>query len=275
MKISAKIIVFNEESNIAEACRSVDWADELVIVDSFSTDRTVEIAREFTDKVFFNRFENFRQQHIFADSKTSHDWVFWLDADERLSPELRQSILKLQELGEDVLPSAYRFSRRAQYFGRWIKHSGWYPNRVLRLYRKSASNWRDNPVHEGVTIEGDIGTLEGDLLHYTYNSLRDQHEVVAKYAALAADFRFEQGERAGWWSVLVRPPIAFIESYFLKLGFLDGLHGLFIAYFRAYGVFLRSALIWEHRHREDDFPEPSEEGPDAQRQVETKEIISE
>lgn len=249
MKISAKIIVFNEEDNIAAVAKAVDWADEIVIVDSNSSDRTVEIARKFTDKIYFNEFENFKLQHEFADSKTSFDWVFWIDADERLTPELKNAILELKDRDPDALPNGFRMSRRAWYMGRWIKHSGWYPDHVLRLYKKSASSWQDRIVHEGVRIEGNTETLEGDLLHYTRRNLREHHDVIANYMTLAARERYEKGERAGWASFVFRPPIGFIESYLLKLGFLDGLQGLLIAYFRAYSLFIRYAFLWELQHK--------------------------
>ncbi len=247
MKISAKIIVFNEEDNIAAACETLDWADEIVIVDSGSTDRTVEIARRYTDKIHFNEFENFRLQHQFADSKTSHDWIFWIDADERLSPELRESVLSVKESDGNGLPAGFRMKRRAWYLGRWIKHSGWYPDHVLRFYRKSDSKWGENIVHEDLNIEGKPGTLEGDLLHYTRRNLREQHDVIARYSELSSLQMFERGKRTGWSGFLFRPPAAFLESYVLKRGFLDGLAGLFIAYFRAYSVFLKYALLWERQ----------------------------
>ncbi|HUF05364.1 MAG TPA: glycosyltransferase family 2 protein [Aridibacter sp.] len=250
MKISAKIIVFNEEDNIAEVCESVGWADEIVVVDSGSTDRTVEIARGFTDKIHFNKFVNFKLQHEFADSKTDNDWVFWIDADERVTPELKESILALKERDPDDLPNGFLIGRKPRYMGRWIGHSGWYPDRVLRLYRKSASSWSDNIVHESVRVDGDPGTLEGELLHYTRRNLKEHHDVIARYSELAAEFRFRKGERAGWSDFLLKPPSAFVESYLLKQGFRDGLQGLLIAYFRAYSVFLRSAFVWELQQKE-------------------------
>lgn len=248
MKISAKIIVFNEEDNIAGACETVDWADEIVIVDSYSTDRTVEVARGFTEKIFFNEFINFKLQHEFADSKTSNDWVLWIDADERVTPELRDSILALKDRDPEDLPNGFLIGRKPWYMGRWIRYSGWYPDRVMRFYRKSASKWADQTVHESVKIEGRPETLGGELLHFTRRSLKEHHDVIARYSELAADFRYEKGARAGWSDFVFKPPAAFVESYFLKLGFLDGLQGLLIAYFRAYSVFLRSAFIWE-KHR--------------------------
>jgi (heptosyl)LPS beta-1,4-glucosyltransferase len=250
MKISAKVIVFNEEDNIAAVCEEVDWADEIVIVDSHSTDRTVEIAKRYTDKIYFNEFENFKLQHEFADSKTDGDWIFWIDADERLTPELRESILALKNREAPDLPDGFRIARRAWYMGKWINHSGWYPDFVMRLYRKSGSSWGDNIVHESVAVKGEVETLKGDLLHFTRRNLREHHDVIAKYMALSARQRYERGGRAGWIDLIFRPPVAFLESFLVKQGFRDGLQGLLIAYFRAYSLFLRCAFLWELQNAE-------------------------
>ncbi|QQS42903.1 MAG: glycosyltransferase family 2 protein [Acidobacteriota bacterium] len=248
MKISAKIIVFDEEDNIARVCETVEWADEIVIVDSYSTDRTVEIARQFTDKIFFNEFINHGLQHEFADSKTSGDWIFWIDADERLTPELRDAILALKDRDPATLPDGFRIARRAFYLGRWIKHSGWYPDYVMRLYRSSKSYWGGIPPHETARVDGRIEKLEGELLHYTKKNTADHHNVIGRYAAASAKHYFETGRKVGYADLFFRPILAFIRSYFLKLGILDGLPGLVIAYFSAYGVFLKFTMLWEMRN---------------------------
>ena len=137
MKISASIIVFNEEENIAELCETLSWADEIIIVDSSSTDRTVEIAKQCTDKIFQREFHGYQDKHEFADSMTTGDWIFWIDADERVTPELQSSIESLRSRDEERLPSGFQIARKTWYEGRWIKHSGWYPDYQMRLYRKS------------------------------------------------------------------------------------------------------------------------------------------
>lgn len=245
MKISAKVNVFNEEENIEGVCETVAWADELVVVDSDSTDRTAEIARRYTDNVFNIPFEGYKPKHEFSDSKTTGDWIFWIDADERLTPELKASILALKERDPSTLPDGFRIARRAFYLGRWIKHSGWYPDYVMRLYKKEGSYWDGVAPHQTARVKGDVETLEGELLHYTKQGVGDHHRVTERYARLAAEHLFEKGKRAGWIDIVFRPFFAFVRTYLFKLGFLDGLPGLIIAYFTAYGVFLKYSMLWE------------------------------
>lgn len=248
MKISAKVNVFNEEENIEGVCKTVDWADELVVVDSDSTDRTVELARKYTDKVFNIPFEGYKQKHEFSDSKTAGDWIFWIDADERLTPELKESILALKERDPSSLPDGFRIARRAYYLGRWIKHSGWYPDYVMRLYRKEGSYWDGVAPHQIAHVNGRVETLDGELLHYTKQDVGEHHRVTERYARFAADYLFEKGKKAGWADIAFRPVLAFIRTYLFKLGFLDGMPGLIIAYFTAYGVFLKYSMLWELEH---------------------------
>jgi glycosyltransferase involved in cell wall biosynthesis len=248
MKISAKVNVFNEEENIAGLCETVDWADEIVVVDSDSSDRTVEIARKYTDKIFNIPFKGYKQKHEFSDSKTTGDWIFWIDADERLTPELKASILALKDRDPATLPDGFRIARRAYYLGRWIKHSGWYPDYVMRLYRKEGSFWDGIPPHQIAHVKGRVETLEGELLHYTKQSLADHHRMTERYASFAAAHYLETGKTAGWSDIYFRPVFAFIRTYLIKLGFLDGMPGLIIAYFTAYGVFLKYAMLWEMRN---------------------------
>lgn len=248
MHISAKINVFNEEDNIAGVCETVSWADEIVVVDSDSTDRTVEIAREFTDKIYNIPFEGYRQKHEFSDSKTTGDWIFWIDADERLTPELKRSILALKDRDPESLPDGFRIARKAYYLGRWIKHSGWYPDHVMRLYRKSESFWDGIPPHETARVKGRVETLDGELLHYTKQSVADHHRMTERYAHFWAEHYFKKGKKAGAGDLFFRPVFSFIRTYILKLGFLDGVPGLIIAYFTAYGVFLKYSMLWEKQN---------------------------
>ncbi|HXE74171.1 MAG TPA: glycosyltransferase family 2 protein [Candidatus Xenobia bacterium] len=248
MKISAKIIVYNEEANIAAVCETVSWADEIVIVDSSSTDRTVEIARRYTDRIFNREFRGYRDKHEFADAQTTGDWIFWVDADERVTPELRAAIKSLRRRDPASLPDGFRIARRTYYLDRWIRHSGWYPDYQMRLYRKAASYWDGVPPHETARVRGRVETLAGELLHYTKPSLSEHHRVLDSYATLAARYLHQQGRRVSWLGLLARPLAAFFRTYILKLGFLDGLPGLIITWFTAYGVFLRYAKLWELSH---------------------------
>jgi (heptosyl)LPS beta-1,4-glucosyltransferase len=245
MRISAAIIVRNEEENVAAVCETVAWADEIVIVDSDSTDRTAEIARRHTDKVFNREFRGYKDKHEFADSQTTGDWIFWIDADERVTPELRESIEKLREADPATLPDGFRIARRTFYLGRWIKHSGWYPDYQMRLYRKAASYWAGVAPHEVAHVKGRVETLPGEFLHYTKRDLSDHHRVLDSYTTLAAEYLHKQGKRVRAVDLLILPVAAFVRTYVLKQGFRDGAQGLIIAMFTAYSVFLKYAKVWE------------------------------
>lgn len=250
MKISAKINVYNEEANIAAVCESVAWADEIVIVDSDSTDRTVEIARRYTDRIFSHPFRGFKDKHEFSDAQTIGDWILWLDADERVTPELRQAIAALRERDPATLPDGFRIARHTYYLNRWIKHSGWYPDYQMRLYRKAASYWDGIAPHETARVRGRIETLPGALLHYTKRSLSQHHHVLDVFTTLAAGHHFKRGRRVGALDLVLLPIAAFIRTYLLKQGFRDGVPGLIIATQTAYSVFLKFAKVWEHHHTE-------------------------
>lgn len=250
MRVSAKINVYNEEANIADVCETVAWADEIVIVDSASTDRTQEIARRYTDRVFNHSFRGYKDKHEFSDSMTTGDWIFWIDADERVTPELRAAIEALRERDPATLPDGFRIVRRTYYLSRWIKHSGWYPDYQMRLYRKAASYWDGIAPHETARVKGRIETLPGELLHYTKRSLSEHHRVLDSYTTLAAAHHFKQGRRVRALDLFILPIAAFIRTYLLKQGFRDGVPGLIIALQTAYSVFLKFAKVWENHQRE-------------------------
>ena len=245
MKISATIIVRNEEHNIAEVCETLAWADEIVIVDSDSTDGTVEIARRYTDKIFNREFKGYQDKHEFADAQTTGDWIFWIDADERVTAELKDSIDKLREVREGVLADGYKISRKTFFLGRWIRHCGWYPDYQMRLYRKEKSYWDGIAPHQTAHVNGRVETLDGEFLHYTKQSLSEYHRVTDSYATLAAKHLVKSGKTVGAFGILSNTIAAFIRTYFLKLGFRDGVPGMIIAVFTAYGVFLKYAKVWE------------------------------
>lgn len=249
MKISAKINVYNEEANIAAVCESLAWADEIVICDSYSTDRTVEIAKQYTDKIFFREFRGYKDKHEYSDSVTTGDWILWMDADERVTPELRASIEALRQRDPESLPDGFWISRRTEFLGRWILHSGWYPDYQMRLYRKAASYWDGVAPHEVAHVRGRTEKLKGELLHYTATDLSDYHRRVLSYATLSAEHLINKGKRASGIDLFTLPVAAFIRTYILKLGFLDGAPGLAVAMFTAYGVFLRYAKVWEAQHK--------------------------
>ena len=251
MKISATIIVFNEKDNISEVCETVSWADEIVVVDSNSTDGTAEIAKQYTDKVFNRDFQGYKDKHEFADSMTAGDWIFWIDADERVTPELRTSIDAIRLRNESDLPDGFRIARKTWYSGRWINHSGWYPDYQMRLYRKTASYWDGIAPHQTARIRGKVETLQGELLHYTKRSLSEHHRVIDSYSTLAAEHLFEKGTSSGGLTMFGAAIAAFVRTYLFKQGFRDGVQGLMIAGFTAYGVFLKYAKIWELRNSQE------------------------
>lgn len=245
MKISATIIVRNEEQNIAEVCESVSWTDEIVIVDSDSSDKTVEIARKFTDKIFYREFKGFKDKHEYADSLTTGDWIFWIDADERVTPELRDAVLALKKRPDTELADGYEIARKTSYLDRWIKHSGWYPDYQMRLYRKDKSYWDGVAPHQTARVRGRVEKLEGEFLHYTKRSLGEHAVVTDSYATLAAEHLVDNGRSVGALGIFANAVAAFFRTFIFKQGFRDGVPGLIIAGFTAYGVFLKYAKVWE------------------------------
>ena len=246
MKISAIVITFNEEQNIEDALSSLKWADEIIVVDSCSTDRTVEIARRFTDKVIVRSWPGYSAQKNFAHAQAAHDWIFSLDADERVSDELAREVETLKQETEPNV-AGYEMPRLTNYLGRWIKHSGWYPDYKLRLYDRRLAEWAGDYVHESVKVDGPTKRLSGDILHYTVLSASDHHQRIDRYTTLAAKQAHAEGKQASLASLVFSPVATFIRSYILKLGFLDGIEGFAIARFAAYYAFLKNLKLWERR----------------------------
>ena len=242
-KLSARINTFNEEDNIGPALESLAWADELVVVDSHSTDRTVEIARRYTDRVISYPFRGYGDKHNYADSLCTHEWVLTLDADERVTPELRTAIQALQRQGTEL--DGFRIARRTWYLDRWIRHSGWYPDYQARLYRRSCTRWEGESPHEAPKVKGRVGTLNGDLLHYTRRNLHEHIAVLNRYTDIAAETRFQAGTRPSKARLALAPGATFLRSYIFKQGFRDGIAGLIIAYLAAYYVHVKDAKLLE------------------------------
>jgi glycosyltransferase involved in cell wall biosynthesis len=244
MKISATIITLNEEENIQAAIESLTFADEIVVIDSGSNDRTVEIARQFTDRVMIQKFLGYAGQKNFAAQQAAYDWVFNLDADERISPDLAKSIENLKKI-EGSQATAFEMPRKVYYLGRWIEHSGWYPDFKVRLYNRKLARWEGKYVHESVKSDGPIERLHGDILHYTVRNVAEHHQRIDRYTTLAAQECFDNGERVSYLTIALSPVATFIKSYFMKFGFLDGVQGLVIAYFAAHYVFLKKIKLHE------------------------------
>jgi glycosyltransferase involved in cell wall biosynthesis len=237
IKVSACLITLNEEKNLPRALRSLqDIADEIVVADCGSTDRTREIAQESNVKVLARAWSNYADQKNFAAAAATHDWILSLDADEELSPELREALLnwKQSEPGFEV----YEFARRSHYLGAWIGHSGWYPDRQRRLYRRNAAKF-SGIIHESLRFTGKPGRLGGDIFHYTISSFAEHKDKVERYSTLAAQQMLESGRknwRTGMW---LAAPWAGFRSYILRGGFLDGYRGLLISRMAARTVKLK------------------------------------
>jgi len=255
MKISATIITFNEERNIKAACESLAWADEIVVVDSNSTDATREIAEAAGARVIVNPWPGFGAQKQFAVDHAQHDWIFSLDADERVSNELRKVIELLKTRADAENVDGFLVSRRTFYQDRWIRGGGWYPDRQLRLFKRTRGRWKQRHIHESVSMEPDarIGELGGDLLHYTSPNAAHHHRMIGeRYAPLAARQMFEEGRRTSVVGVASAGPAAFVRSFVLKGGFRDGFAGFTIASFAAHHAFLKHLLLWELQQKPND-----------------------
>lgn len=248
MRISAVIITFNEGENIRAACESVAWADEVVVVDSESTDATREIAEGCGARVLINKWPGFAAQKQLATDAAAHEWVFSLDADERVSPELESSIAALRNRSESDLADGYRVARRSFYMGRWIRGGGWYPNYQLRLFDRRRGSWGDRLIHESFAMKpgARIETLSGDLLHYTVrDAAHHQQMIEERYAPLGAQQMFREGKRTSSLKTTIAGPAAFFRSYIVKGGFRDGAAGLTIAKFAARHATLKHRLLHE------------------------------
>jgi glycosyltransferase involved in cell wall biosynthesis len=257
MKITATIITYNEAENIRAACESVAWADEIVVVDSESTDSTRELAAGCGARVIVNPWPGFSAQKQLAIDSASHDWIFSLDADERVSPELRESIDTLRSQDESMPADGYRVARRAFYMGRWIRGGGWYPDYQLRLFNRTRGRWSERLIHESVSMaEGArVAVIRGDLLHYSMrDTVHHRQMIEERYAPLGARQMLRDGKRTSLWRATIAGPAAFLRSYLLKGGWRDGRAGLTIANFAWLHASLKHSIL-------ADLQNPNRTGP--------------
>ena len=241
--VTATLITFNEAANLAAALESVAWADEIVVVDSESTDDTVAIARRYTDRVIVRPWPGYVAQKNFAAGEARHDWILSLDADERVSPPLADELRGLLAAGPAA--AGYRMPRVTFHLGRWIRSTDWYPDHQLRLYDRRHARWTGRHVHESVKADGPVVDLHGELLHYAYRDLSHHLATMDRYTTLAARQMHEDGRRAGWMDLALHPPAAFLRNYVLRGGFRDGVPGLIISAMNARYVGLKFAKLWE------------------------------
>ncbi|MCX7818473.1 MAG: glycosyltransferase family 2 protein [Kiritimatiellae bacterium] len=245
--ISACVICFNEERKIRRCLESVRWCAETVVLDSFSTDRTVEIAREYTNRVHQHEWLGYVGQRNLVRSLATQPWLLFLDSDEEVSPGLRDEVI--EEFRRGPAPHVgYEFPRMVQYLGRWIRHGEWYPDIKLRLFHRDYGRSEGIEPHDRVVVTGPVKRLRNPLYHYTYDDIEDHVATLNRFSTITAQQKFVAGDRFHWHDLLLRPPLRFIKGYILRAGFLDGTHGLLIALLAAMGAALKYAKLWElHR----------------------------
>lgn len=247
--LSVIIITKNEALNIRDCLESVSWADDIVIVDAKSSDATLEIANQFTTRIFIREWEGFAAAKQFALGQVKNEWVLWIDADERLTPGLQQEIQETLsfEGGSFV---AFQMPRKAFFLGKWIKHCGWYPGYVTRLFRKGHASFISTQVHERLDIRGPVGRLKYDILHYTDENLFHYFNKFNRYTSLAVNDMQLSGKKYTLFDILIRPFFIFFKMYFMRLGFLDGMHGLVLSLLSSAYVFTKYAKGMERVYHE-------------------------
>ncbi len=242
-RLSVAVIACNEEERLRPCLESVAWADEIVVVDAESTDKTVALAREFTDRVWVRPWPGFAAQKNFALEQATGEWILSLDADERVPPALRR---RIERVLEEAGPAAgYRIPRQNIFWGAWVRHGGLYPDHQLRLFRRGAGRFVDDLVHESAQVTGPLATLEEPLLHQSYRDLQDFVQRSNRYSTLASRDWVARGRAVRPVDLIFRPLGRFVSMYIMRLGFLDGWRGFVLAVLYADYVFLRMAKAWE------------------------------
>ncbi|MEK7701698.1 MAG: glycosyltransferase family 2 protein [candidate division NC10 bacterium] len=245
-RLSVVVIAKDEEERLRGCLESVTWADELIVVDAESADKTVQVAREFTDRVYVRPWPGFATQKNFGLEQATGDWILSLDADEEVPPELREEI-------EAVLAgggcAGYRMPRRNLFWGRWVRHGGLYPDWQLRLFRRGRGRFVERAVHESVEVKGPVGRLRAALVHRSYRDIADFLARAERYSTLAAEEWARRGRPARLADLVLRPAGRFLSMYVVRAGFLDGRRGFLLAALYAYYVFIRSAKVWERARR--------------------------
>lgn len=247
MTLSAVIITKNEERNIAACLDSVRWADELVVVDACSEDRTVEIARRYTDRVFVRPWAGYGPQKNFALDQAQSDWVLIVDADERIPEPLREEIARVLSHAGAGGPIGYEIPRRNYFYGAWVKGGGVYPDYQQRLFRRRAGRYDDTMVHERLTLRGTVDRLQNPMDHYSMPTIAHHVRKTMAYTSLAAREKLKQTSRISFLQVGTHHLGTILKSYFLRKGFLDGVRGIIVAMFAGMYTFVKYAKAWESR----------------------------
>ena len=258
--VSVIVPTYNEQDNIEDCLRSVAWADEVLVVDSFSTDRTLEIARRFTSRIIQREYGNSASQKNWAIPQAAHRWVMVVDADERVTPELREEIQALLSRGPDC--GGYVIRRVNHFLGRRIRHGGWARDRVLRLWDRTLGHYQEKEVHAEVDVAGPVRELRHPLLHLTFRSWDIYLRKIDRYTSWGAEDLRKRGRRATAIDLVVRPMARFVKRYILQLGFLDGVPGLMITGIDSWAVFVKYARLWERNRSDPGAPPTGADGRD-------------
>lgn len=245
--VSAFVVCCNEERNIGRCLESVKWCDEIIAIDSGSTDKTKEICKSYGAKIHERAWPGFVEQKRYGFEQCSSEWVLNIDADEEVSPELKDEMLS--HLSKDTTINGYELSRVVFYLGKWWRKGGWYPEYRLRLCRKSETSWGGDEPHEKAFVKGPTLRLRGELRHYTYDDMTHHMRSLNNFARTAALTMQKKGRRFSIFSLLIHPPSRFIKYYFIKRGFLEGFPGLLVACFETWYVFLKYVNLWELERR--------------------------
>lgn len=243
--LACVVITKNEEANIRDCLESIRWADELIVVDAESRDRTVDLARECRAKVIVRPWPGFGLQKNFGMAQASSDWILILDADERVTEELRGEIKACLDGWTTGAPVAYRIPRRNFFYGAWVRGAGVYPDYQVRLFRRGIAQYNDVAVHENLIVDGEIGTLVGHLDHYTERRIRDHFKKFGLYTTLAAQEKAKTVRTVGWIDLVFRPLVILVKTYVLKQGFRDGVPGLIVCVFKSMYTFGKYAKLWD------------------------------
>jgi glycosyltransferase involved in cell wall biosynthesis len=247
VKLTVTVITRDESAHIAAALESVSWADEIIVVDSRSTDETVAIARKYAACVEVRDWPGYSAQKNYAAEIASNDWILSLDADERVTPELASEIR--QTLQVDPAARGYRIPRVTWYLAQWIRSTDWYPDYQLRLYDRRAGRWNGRRVHESVELQGTPAFLRHELQHYAYRDIAHHLATIDRYTTLAAEQWLSEGRRTNGFEIFIHPRLAFLRNYLLRGGIRDGAAGLLVSKLNAYYVFLKFAKLWELQPR--------------------------
>jgi glycosyltransferase involved in cell wall biosynthesis len=254
-KVSVTIITLNEASNIEACLASVAWADDVLVVDSGSTDGTPDLARAKGARVIVRGWPGYSAQKNFAATEARHDWILSVDADERITPELAAEIQTT--IARDPQEAGFRMPRVSWHLGKWIRTTDWYPDYQLRLYHRGRATWPQRRVHESVSATaGAVGRLKGELQHYAYRDVSHHFATMDRYTSLAAEDMQAEGRRASFFDLTIHPWAAFVRNYVLRRGFMDGTAGFVISVMNAYYVFLKFSKLWAAQTGRQNPPRP-------------------